>query len=132
MLGWVVYLCVFFLLLFIKQLHAVRSGSVFSFFGCECVHRLRGWKIFRSHSLGHLHRVCRRQFLCCCGRHCSLHLRRLWSRHVLGSDWSLNGLNLLHAMRSRQVLYVVRGNVGLNMRQLPRLCKLAVWQRLDG
>jgi hypothetical protein len=31
-------------------------------------------------------------------------------------------------MRSRQVLYVVRGNVGLNMLQLPRLCKQTVFR----
>jgi hypothetical protein len=76
------------------------------------------------------------------GGDCVHHLR---SRHVLGSDWSLKlhfmlcwvvfllrFIEQLHAVRSRQVLYGIRGNVGLNMLQLPRLCKLAVRQRLGG
>ena len=101
-----------FLLRFIEQLHAVCPRQVFAFFGGECVHQLR-------------------------------------DGHVLGSDWSLDGLKLhfmlcwvvfllrfiqqLHAVRSRQVLYGIRGNVGLYMLpELPRLCKLAVRQRLGG
>ena len=44
----------------------------------------------------------------------------------------LRFIEQLHAVRSRQVLYDIRGNVGLNMLQLPCLCKLAVRQRLGG
>jgi hypothetical protein len=83
--------------------------------------------------------------LTCVYYHSFNRLHRVRSRHVLGSDWSLklhfmlcwvvfllHFIQQLHAVRSLQVLYGIRGNVRLNMLQLPRLCKLAVRQRLGG
>jgi len=123
----------------------------------EFVSEVREWS-----SLLSLHQLRRRDVLVCwsCALHRLRRrqvqgsgrrqhgVRRSPSRHAFGSDWSLDGLNLrfmlcwivfvlrfieqLHAVRSRQVLYDIRGNVGLNMLQLPRLCKLAVRQRLGG
>jgi hypothetical protein len=151
LLGWVLFL--------IQQLHAVRGGQVFRFFGGECVHQLRGghvlgidwslnvqfmfcWVDLLLRFIEQLHAVRSGQVFAFFGSEC---MHRVRSRHVLGIDWSLNlpfllgwvvfvirFIEQLHAVRSWQVLYDIRGNVGLNMLQLPRLCKLAVRQRLGG
>ena len=89
-----------------------------------------------------MRRLCRRQVRI---RNSFNRLHQLRSGHVLGIDWRLNlpfmlgwivfvlrFIDQLHAVHSWQVHYDVRGNVGLNMLQLPRLCKLAVRQRLGG
>ena len=105
------------------------------------------YRLPRRHVLGgfsiSLHPLRHRQVR---SRHSFNRLHQLRGGHVLGIDWSLNlpfmlgwvvfvirFIEQLHAVRSRQVLYGIRGNVGLYMLpELPRLCKLAGKQRLGG
>ena len=141
MLCWVV-----FLLRFIQQLHAVHPRQVFSSdwsLDCLKLQFMLCWDVFLLRFIEQLHAVHPRQVFAFSGGDC---VHRVRSRHVLGSDWSLKlhfmlcwvvfllrFIEQLHAVRSRQVLYGIRGNVGLYMLpELPRLCKLVVRQRLGG
>jgi hypothetical protein len=107
MLGWVV-----FVLRFIEQLHAVRSGPVFRFFCVECVHQLRGglvlgsdwsldglslpfmlgWVVFVLRFIEQLHAVRSGQVL--------KHLGRIHLRAMFGVIWQILPvwLNLTHRL----------------------------------